>query len=124
MAPHKLVAREEKREFALRSIQHPDAKVRVLYQRGELEVMAVEVGAGASLAEPSLWEGSSWHLVLEGQAVFQQRDRRWELLPEESLCFRDSIPYTIVNPAPGRVRLLTLLFKQGRSDRGKGGGRG
>lgn len=109
------------RGFALRSIQHPDAKVSVLYQHGDLEVLAVEMGAGASLAEPSLWGGSSWHLVVEGQAIFQQRDRAWELLPEESLRLRSSVPYTIVNPAPGRLRLFTLLFN--RSNRRRGGER-
>lgn len=123
MAVGKLVGHAEKRGFALRSIQHPDARVSVLYQQGDLEVMAVEVEAGASLSEPSLWVGPSWHLVVEGQAIFQQKDRRWELLPEESLFLKDTLPYTIKNPTPGRVKLLTLLFKPDGSARRKGGGR-
>lgn len=107
------------RGFALRSIQRPDARVSVLYQHGDLEVVAVELGAGASLAEPSLWGGPSWHLVVEGQATFRQRARSWELLPDESLHLKDSTPYTIVNRAPGRLKLFTLLFKNHRT----GGGR-
>ncbi len=109
------------RGFSLRSIQHPDARVSLLFQYGDMEVITVEMGSGASLVEPSLWGGDSWHLVVEGQAIFEQGDHRWELLPGESLCLKASAPYTIVNSAPGRVKLLTLLFS--RSDRRKGGER-
>lgn len=121
MVPSQTTGQVGQRGFALRSVQRPDARVSVLYQHGDLEVMAVEVEARASLTEPSLWVGSSWHLVVEGQAIFQQKNRRWELLPEESLCLKAPAPYTIVNSAPGRLRLLTLVFN--RSDRRKGGGR-
>jgi hypothetical protein len=123
MTLDKLMGHVEKRGSTLRSVQHRGARVSLLYQVGDLEVMLVEVGAGASLVEPSLWGGSSWHLVVEGQAIFQQSDRKWELLPEESLCLRDSAPFTIVNAAPGRMKLLSLLFIQDGSDRRKGGGR-
>lgn len=121
MVPSETTARVGQRGFALRSVQRPDARVSVLYQHRDLEVMAVEVEARASLTDPSLWAGSSWHLVVEGQAIFQQKGRRWELLPEESLGLKAPAPYTIVNPAPGRLRLLTLVFN--RWDRRKGGGR-
>lgn len=119
----KVMGQVRQQGFALRSIQHPNTRVSVLYRQGDLEVISVEVGAGASLAESSLWGGDSWHLVVEGQAIFQQRDRRWELLPEESLCLKDSAPYTITNPAPERLRLLVLLFKQEESNHHKGGKR-
>lgn len=100
----------EKRGAALRSIHHPDARVSVIYQEGDLEVMALEVEAGASLLEPALWVGRSWHLVVEGQAIFEQRGRRWELLPQESLLLGAAAPYTIRNLTPGRLKLLTLLL--------------
>ncbi len=103
MTLSQVVGQAGERGLALRSLQYADARISVLYRHGNLEVLSVEVGAGASLAEPSLWGGLSWHLVVEGQAIFQQGDRRWELLPEEALCLRDSTPYTIVNPTPGRV---------------------
>lgn len=111
MALGDLMGPVEKRGAALRSIHHPEARVSVLYQEGDLEVMAVEVESGASLVEPSLWVGQSWHLVIEGQAIFQQRDQRWELLPQESLLLRATAPYTIGNPTPERLRVFTLLFK-------------
>ncbi len=111
------------RGSSLRSIQYPDARLSVLYLQGNLEVIAVEIGSGACLREPSLWAGASWHLVVEGQPIFQQGDQTWELLPEDALCLRDCTPYTIVNPAPRRVKLLTLLFKKHKPDRRKGGRR-
>lgn len=94
---------------ALRSIQHPDAKVSVLYRYGDVEVMVVEIGPRGSLMESTLWGGSSWHLVVEGQAVFQQGDRTWEVLPEESLDLPAALPYTITNPSRERLRLLSLV---------------
>jgi hypothetical protein len=111
MSPGDPVAHVGQRGFALRSIQHRDASVRVLHQHGDVEVMAVEIGARASLVEPSLWMGSSWHLVVQGQVIFQQRNQMWELLPEECLFLKDAAPYTIGNPTPGRVKLITLVFR-------------
>ena len=58
--------------MALRSIQRLDAKISVLYQRENLEVLTMEIGGGATLAEPSLWAGCSWHLVVEGQPIIQR----------------------------------------------------
>ena len=93
----------------LKSIEHPGGRVSLHFRRGGLEVMVVEVEGGKSLVESTLWGRSSWHLVLEGQAVFHLGDRRWELLPEESLSVDGSTPYTIVNPSPERVRLLSIV---------------
>lgn len=79
------------------------------FRRGGLDVMVVEVEGGSSLVEATLWGHSSWHLVLEGQAAFHLGDKCWELLPEESLRVDGSTPYTIVNPSPDRVRLLSIV---------------
>ncbi|MBI4639123.1 MAG: hypothetical protein HY731_00405 [Candidatus Tectomicrobia bacterium] len=119
----KTTTQRGERGFTLRSIEHPDTRVSVLYEDEKLEVMAVEIEAGACVAELSLWGRSSWHLVVEGVAIFRQKGRRWELLSEESLYLKDAAPYTIVNPTSGRVKLLTLLFNQNGSDRRKGGER-
>ncbi len=93
----------------LKSIEHPGGRVSLHFRHGDQEVMVVEVEGDRSLVESTLWGRSSWHLVLEGQAVFHVGDRRWELLPEESLTVDGSAPYTIVNPSPERVRLLTIV---------------
>jgi len=93
----------------LKSIEHPGGRVSLHLRHGNLEVMVVEVEGGRSLVESTLWGRSSWHLVLEGQATFHLGDRRWELLPEESLDLDGSAPYTIVNPSPERVKLLSIV---------------
>lgn len=93
----------------LKSIEHPGGRVSLHLRRGDAEVMVVEVEGGRSLVEPALWGEASWHLVLEGQAAFHLGDRRWELLPEESLRLDGPTSYTIVNPSPGRVRILSIV---------------
>jgi len=93
----------------LRSIEYPGGKVSVHYRSGDMEVMVVEVAGGSSLVEPALWGRSAWHLVLEGQALFQVGDARWELLPEESLNVDTSTPYSIMNPSQDRLRLLSVV---------------
>ncbi len=101
---------------ALRSVQRQDAKISVLYQRENLEVLAIEIGGGATLAEPSLWAGCSWHLVVEGQPVIQRDDQSWELLPGHWLCLDQPGPYRIVNPAPTRAKLVSLFFAREGAD--------
>ena len=93
----------------LRSIEHPGGRVRVHYRGGDLEVMVVEVAAERSLTDPMLQGQSSWHLVLEGQALFDVGGARWELLPDESLSLETATPYTITNPSPTRLRVLSVV---------------
>jgi len=101
---------------ALRSVQCLDAKISVLYRRASLEVLAIEIGAGATLAEPSLWAGRSWHLVVEGQPIIQRDHESWELLPGHWLCVDQPGPYRIVNPAPTRAKLVSLFFPREGAD--------
>jgi len=105
---------------ALRSVQRLDAKISVLYQRENLEVLAIEIGGGATLAEPSLWAGCSWHLVVEGQPIIRRGYESWELLPGHWLCFDQPGAYRIVNPAPTRAKLVSLFFPREGTDIQKG----
>lgn len=100
---------------ALCSIKCPEASVTVLCRLGGLEVIEVEVQPGASVAEPMLWNGLSWHLVIEGEAGFEQAGRAWELLPRQSLYLQAGTPYAISNPSPGKLKVLTLV-SSGDSD--------
>jgi len=101
---------------ALRSVQRQDAKISVLYQREDLEVLSIEIGGGATLAEPSLWAGCSWHLVVEGQPIVKRGYQKWELLPGHWICLDHPGPYEIVNPAPTRAKLVTLFFAREGAD--------
>jgi mannose-6-phosphate isomerase-like protein (cupin superfamily) len=93
----------------LKSIEYPGGKVTVHYRSGDMEVMVVEIGGGGSLVDSTLWGRSSWHLVLEGQALVRVGGKIWELLPEESLSVELAAPYSILNPSPDRLRLLSVV---------------
>jgi len=95
--------------LAFRSIRHPGATVAVFCGREGVEVATVEIDPGATVREPYLWSARSWHLLLEGQASFEQGTERCDLLRGESLFLSDA-PYSLSNPAPERARLLTVLF--------------
>jgi mannose-6-phosphate isomerase-like protein (cupin superfamily) len=98
-----------KRQLPLMSIQRPRARVSIHFRHGDVQVMEVEIGAEGSLSEPTLWGSSSWHLVVEGQAMFHQGERDWEILPEQSLRLSEALPYTIVNPGPDPLRVLSVV---------------
>ncbi len=93
----------------LRSIQHPGGRVTVHYRNEDLEISLVEIAGHNSLVDPSLAGRASWHLVLDGQAIFHVGASRWELLPDESLTLDTATPYTIVNPSPARLRVLSVV---------------
>jgi mannose-6-phosphate isomerase-like protein (cupin superfamily) len=108
------------RRLSLMSIERPGARVSVHYRHADVEVMSVEIGGDSSLSECTLWGTSSWHMVVEGQAVFQQGERAWELLQNDSLRLDDGKPYTIVNPSHRRLKVLSVVASNG-SDLEKGG---
>src|SRR6202158_4183893 len=93
----------------LRSIEYPGGKVSVHYRSGDMEVMVVEVAGDSSLVDSALWGRYAWHLVLEGQAMFQVGDACWELLPDESLTVDTSTPYSIMTPSHDRLRMLSVV---------------
>jgi mannose-6-phosphate isomerase-like protein (cupin superfamily) len=105
------------RGFALRSVARHDAKLR-LYRHGDVEVTVVEIGPGSLLAEASLWESPSWHLVVEGHATFQQGDQSWDILPDESLRLEAGRPYTILNPSAQKLKLLSVTLGSVRTEPG------
>ena len=98
---------------ALRSIEHHGAKVSVQYRRDDLEVMTVEIDAHGALDEPMLRGRGSWHLVVEGEALFQQDGKGWELLPGQSMTLDGSSSLRIVNPSPERLRIISVVLTAG-----------
>jgi mannose-6-phosphate isomerase-like protein (cupin superfamily) len=93
----------------LRSVECQGSKVTVHFRSGDVEVMVVEVSGLGSLDDPIPGGRSSWHLVLEGQALFRVGEECRELLAEQSLTLDTQSPYTILNPAPARLRLLSVV---------------
>lgn len=95
----------------LRSIERPGARVSVRHRLGSVEVMVIEIGPHGSLVEPTLWDGASWHLVMKGQALFQQEGQQWEVLPDDSLSLPRSAPYSIANPSQERLKVLAIVAR-------------
>ena len=103
---------------ALRTVEHRGAKVSVHYRHGDLEVMTIEIGPHSALDASTIAGRSSWHLVIEGEAVFQQGDRNVEILPGQSKFFAEPAPYRIVNASRDRLRLITVVLS-GADDAGQ-----
>lgn len=103
----------------LGSIQHPGGKVSVRYRTGDLEIMLVEVAGHNAVVDPVLCGGPSWHLVLDGQALFNVGAARWELLPDEALSLEAGTPLTILNPSPARLRVLSVVWGPGGAEQGE-----
>jgi mannose-6-phosphate isomerase-like protein (cupin superfamily) len=101
---------------ALTSIEHRGAKVSVHYRHGDLEVMTVDIAANGKLDAATLRGRASWHLVIEGEAIFEQAEHRWEVLPEQSMTFDGPTAYTIQNPSRARLRLLTVVLTEAEDD--------
>lgn len=108
MKADEMMGRIGRSDFALTSVDHAAARVRVLYERQGVQVVLVELAPGAALREPSLWGTPTWHLVLAGEAVVRQGRQRWELLPQESLSLPTCEPYLLSNRAPEAARVMTL----------------
>lgn len=102
----------------LRSVEHPGGKVTLQYRCGDLEVLLVEVVGRASLADSSLSGRSAWHFVIEGQALLDVGQGRWELLPEESVRLEGPAePCTISNPCRDRLRLISVVAAGNAAER-------
>jgi hypothetical protein len=94
----------------IRSIELPGARVSLLFRYGDLDVLVSEIDAGGSLPDASLGGGSSWHLVVEGRALFEQGEFGGDVFPIHWLRLAGTTPYRIVNPGQENLRLLSIVF--------------
>jgi hypothetical protein len=93
----------------IRSIELAGAKISLLFRHADLDVLISDIGVHSSLSDSSLTGAFSWHLVLEGRALFEQDDRDCEVLPAHSLRLAGAHPYRIVNPGDEQLRLLSIV---------------
>jgi len=93
----------------IRSVELPGAKVSLLFRYGDLDVVVSEIDVHSAFSDASLICGFSWHLVVEGRALFEQGDLGWEVLPAHSLRLAGAQPYRIVNPGEEHLRLLSIV---------------
>ena len=93
----------------IRTIELPGAKMSLLFRYEDLDVVFSEIDACGSLDDASLGGGFSWHLVIEGRALFEQGHHGWEVLPAHSFRLSGVPPYRIVNPGEAHLRLLSVV---------------
>ncbi len=53
--------------------------------------------------------GFSWHLVVEGRALFEHGDLGWDVLPAHALMLAGAQPYRVVNPGEEDRRLRSIV---------------
>ncbi len=93
----------------IQSVELPGLKMNLLFRHGDIDVLLSDIDAHASLPDGLHGGESSSHLVVEGQALFEQGDKGWEVLRAHSLRLPGSLAYRMVNTGTGPLRLLTII---------------
>jgi len=93
----------------IHSVELPGVKMSLLFRHGDVDVLLSDIEADASLSDGSLGSGFSWHLVVEGRALFEQGDMGWEVLPAHSLSLPGTLAYRMVNTGKEALRLLSIV---------------
>ena len=96
----------------LRTVEHRGAKVSVHYRHEDLEVMTIDIGPRSALDASAIAGRTSWHLVIEGEAVFQKGDQSLEVLPGQTASFEGAAPDRIVNASRDRLRLISVVLSE------------
>lgn len=85
----------------------------MIYECDALEVLRTEMDAGSAFDSPEFGDFSAVHFVINGTPVFRTSTRSADLMPGDSIIFSDETRYTILNGAPSRSVILSILFKSG-----------
>jgi len=93
----------------IHSVELPGVKMNLLFRHGDIDVLISEIDADASLSDGFLGSGFSWHLVVEGRAVFEQGDMGWEVFPARSFRLLGAQGHRIVNTGKEPLRLLSIV---------------
>jgi hypothetical protein len=100
-----------RREQSARSRQHRGVLTEVIYECAALEVRRTEMETGSTCDSPELGDRSAVHFVIGGTPVFRTPHQSADLMPGDSIIFAGEGPYTILNRAPSRSVILSVLFK-------------
>lgn len=100
-----------RREQSARSRQHRGVLTEVIYECDALEILRTEMETGSTCDSPDFGDFSAVHFVIGGTPEFRTPDEAADLMPGDSIIFNDQIPYTILNGAPSRSVILSILFK-------------
>lgn len=100
-----------RREQSARSRQHRGVLTQVIYERNALEILRTEMEAGSAIDSQAIGDFSAVHYVVDGTPVFRAASGTADLVPGDSVVFDDEQSYTIINCAPSRSVILSILFK-------------
>ena len=100
-----------RREQSARSRQHRGVLTQVIFECDALEVLRTEMDAGSAFDSLEFGNFSAVHFVIGGTPVFRTQHQSADLMPGDSIIFNDERPYTILNGAPSRSVILSILFK-------------
>lgn len=100
-----------RRGQSAQSRQHRGVLTQVIFERSALEILRTEMEAGSAVDSQVFGDFSAVHYVVEGTPVFRSTTGSADLVPGDSVVFGNQRPYTIVNCAPSRLLILSVLFK-------------
>ena len=83
----------------------------MIYECAVLEVRRTEMETGSTCGSLEFGGSSAVHFVIGGTPVFRTPHRSTDLMPGDSIIFTDGKPYTVLNGAPSRSVILSILFK-------------
>ncbi len=100
-----------RRGQSARSRQHQGVLTEAIYECAALEIRRTEMETASSCDGPEFGDFSAVHFVISGTPVFRTSHQSVNLMPGDSIVFTDERPYTILNGAPPRWVVLSILFK-------------
>jgi hypothetical protein len=100
-----------RREQSPRSRQQRRVLTGALCECAALEIRRTEMETASTCDSLEFGDFSTAHFVINGTPVFRTPHQAANLLPGDSIIFSDERPYTILNGAPSRSVILSILFK-------------
>ncbi|MBI3053240.1 MAG: hypothetical protein HYY77_04190 [Betaproteobacteria bacterium] len=100
-----------RREQSVRSRQHRGVLTEVIYESDTLEILRTEMEMGSACDSLEFGDFSAVHFVIGGTPGFRTAIEAADLMPGDSIIFNSETPYTILNGAPSRTVILSILFR-------------
>ncbi len=100
-----------RREQSARSRQHRGVLTEVIYECDVLEILRTEMETGSTCDSLEFGDSSTVHFVIGGTPAFRMPHQSADLMPGDSIIFNAERPYTILNDAPSRAVILSVLYK-------------
>jgi mannose-6-phosphate isomerase-like protein (cupin superfamily) len=100
-----------RREQSARSRQHRGVLTEAIYEGPSLEILRTEMETASAFDGQEFGDFSSLHFVIGGTPVFRTPHESVDLMPGDSIIFTDQRPYRVLNDAPSRSVILSVLFR-------------